>query len=112
MGRLAALTATLTATSADGLCTWWVVRGLGGPEGVAESVDGLALEAEPDVGIYGGGDADVGVTKELLDHHELDALFEEQGRGGVPEIVKPDAAKPGSPAQRGEVPSQGRWVGG
>jgi len=47
----------LTATSADGCCTkWWFVAvvgsgdGLAGvAEGVAEEVDGVALEAEPDV---------------------------------------------------------------
>ncbi|WP_208652816.1 MULTISPECIES: hypothetical protein [Streptomyces violaceusniger group] len=37
---------------------------LGGvAESVAEKVDGVALEAEPDVGVHGGGDADVGVPQ-------------------------------------------------
>lgn len=33
----------------------------------AEEVDGVALEAEADVGVDGGGDADVGVAEEFLD---------------------------------------------
>jgi len=42
-------------------------------------VDGLALEAESDVGVDGGGDADVGVAEEFLDHDEFDALLQEEG---------------------------------
>ncbi|BFO20987.1 hypothetical protein SHKM778_73750 [Streptomyces sp. KM77-8] len=41
-------------------------------EGDAEGVDGVALEAESDVGVDGGGDADVGVAEEWSDpsgHH-------------------------------------------
>src|SRR5262245_20565708 len=75
-GAKSTLTATLTATSVDGLA-----------EGVAEGVDGLALEAEAYVGVDAGGDADVGVAEEFLDDDEVDALFQEQGRGRVPEIV-------------------------
>ena len=30
------------------------------------------LEAESDVGVDGGGDADVGVAEEFLDHDEVD----------------------------------------
>jgi hypothetical protein len=33
----------------------------------AESVDGVALEAEPDVGVDGGGDANVGVAEKFLE---------------------------------------------
>ncbi len=33
--------------------------------------------AESDVGVDGGGDADVGVSEEFLDHDEFDALFQE-----------------------------------
>jgi hypothetical protein len=59
------LTATLTATSADDGCGGWVVVvAIGRPEGVAEGVDGQALEAEPYVGVDTGGDADVGVPQE------------------------------------------------
>lgn len=75
----------LTATSAEGFCTGRVVRAFGGPESVAE---------------------------EFLNHHELNALFEEQDRGGAPQVVKPDAAKPGCPTQRGEMPRQGGRIGG
>ncbi|KRV48191.1 hypothetical protein AQ490_26405 [Wenjunlia vitaminophila] len=46
-------------------------------EGVVEGVDGLELEPESDVGVDAGGDADVGVAEEFLDHDELDALFHE-----------------------------------
>jgi hypothetical protein len=86
------LTATLTATSADGGCGGWVVGVVvGQAEGVAESVDGLALQAEPDVGVDAGGDADVGVPEEFLDDDEVDALFQEQGGGGVAEVVEADS---------------------
>lgn len=58
---------------------------LGGvAEGVAEEVDGVALETESDVGVDGGGDADVGVTEEFFDHDEFDTLLQEERRGGVP----------------------------
>lgn len=78
------MTATLTATSADGGCGGWVFRSVvSRPEGVAEGVDGLALEAESDVGVDAGGDADVGVAEEFLDHDEVDPLFQEQSGGRV-----------------------------
>ena len=50
------------------------------------------LEAESDVGVDAGGDADVCVAEEFLDHGEADALFQEQGRDRVPEIVEADVA--------------------
>jgi hypothetical protein len=57
------LTATLTATSADDGCGRWVVRIVVlAAEGVAQGVDGVALESESDVGVDAGGDADVGVA--------------------------------------------------
>ncbi|GAA1441198.1 hypothetical protein GCM10009602_15460 [Nocardiopsis tropica] len=81
----------MTATSADDGCGWWVVGVVaGGPEGVAEGVDGLALEAEPDVGVDTGGDAYVGVAEKFLDDDEVDALFQEQGGGRVSEVVEAD----------------------
>jgi hypothetical protein len=102
------------ATSADGLCTWRVVKALDSSECVAEGVDGLALEAEAeaDVGVHGRGYADVGVPEQFLDHYELDALLEEQGRGRVSEIMKPDAAESGRSAQRHEVAGKGGWFSG
>ena len=42
------------------------------------------------MGVDAGGDADVGVAKQLLDDDEVDALFQERGRGRVPEIVEAD----------------------
>lgn len=52
----------LTATSADSCRGGWVVRVLvAAAEGVVEGVDGLALEAESDVGVDAGRQADVGV---------------------------------------------------
>jgi hypothetical protein len=81
----------LTATSADeggaGRRFIAVADGrLGGlrvAERGAESVDGVALEAESDVGVDGGCDADVGVAEEFLGDDEFDALFQEQGGGRV-----------------------------
>ena len=78
----------MTATSVAGCCTkWWFVAvvglldGLGrASEGVAEEVDGVALEAEPDMGIHRRGHPDVGVAQQLLDHDEFDALLQEERR--------------------------------
>jgi hypothetical protein len=56
-------------------------------KGAAQGVDGLALETEPHVGVDAGGDADVGVAEEFLDDDEFDALFQEQSRGRVAEVV-------------------------
>ncbi|GHB29948.1 hypothetical protein GCM10010392_67740 [Streptomyces clavifer] len=47
------------------------------------------------MGVDGGGDANVGVAEEFLDHDEFDALFQEQGGGRVPEVVEADAAEAG-----------------
>lgn len=97
VGLLSGLTATLTATSADDGCDGWGVRGVVIlTEGVAQGVDGLALEAESDVGVDAGGDADVGVAQQLLDHDKVDALFQEQGSGRVAEVVEADAPESGS----------------
>lgn len=73
----------------------WVVGGVAARgEGVAEGVDGLALEAESDVGVDGGGDADVGVAEEFLDDDEVDTLFQEQGGGRMSEAVEVDRPEP------------------
>ena len=48
-------------------------------EGGAQSVDRLMLEAESDVSVDAGRNADVSVTEEFLDHDEVNALFEEEG---------------------------------
>lgn len=90
----------MTATSADsGSGEGWFIAVVGPAgalrgvaEGVAEEVDGVALEAESDVGVDGGGDADVGVAQQLLDYDEFDALLQEEGRRRVPEVVESDAA--------------------
>jgi hypothetical protein len=64
----------LTATSAyEEYARWWFVavgvRCLGGLR-AAEGVDGVLLEAESDVDVDGGGDTDVGMAEEFLDHDE------------------------------------------
>jgi hypothetical protein len=85
------LTATVTATSADDGCGGRVVGGIVAlAEGVAEGVDGVALEAEPYVGVDAGGDADVGVPEEFLDDDEVDALLQEQSGRRVSEVVESD----------------------
>ncbi|MDQ0795949.1 hypothetical protein QFZ58_004437 [Streptomyces sp. B1I3] len=97
-GPLGCLTAVVDGNSADGCRTgrWFVAvvgpgdRFCGFAEGVAEEADGVSLEAESDVGVDGGGDADMGVAEEFFDHHEADALFQEKGRGRVPEIMEAD----------------------
>lgn len=106
----------MTATSADGgsdegwfLAVVGLAGGLGGvAEGVAEEVDGVALESEPDVGVDGGGDADVGVAQQLLDHDEFHSLFQEEGGRRVAEVVEPDAAESGLAEQGVEVPGESR----
>lgn len=76
--------------------------GCGGiTEGVAEEVDGVSLEAESDVGVHRGGDADVGVVEEFLDHDEFDALLQEEGRRRVPKDRETGCAagRPGAVAR-------------
>ena len=67
---------TVTAASADVGCrrrsSLLFSAGL---KGVVEGADGLPLEAEPDMCVDAGGDADIGVAEEFLDHDEVDALF-------------------------------------
>ncbi|MEV1040520.1 hypothetical protein AB0J01_28300 [Streptomyces sp. NPDC050204] len=57
--------ATVTATPADD--GWEVGVVAARAESVAVAVDGLALEAESDVGVDAGRHADVGVAEQLLD---------------------------------------------
>jgi hypothetical protein len=54
------------------------------------------------VGVDGGGDADVGVAEEFLDHDEFDTLFQEQGGGRAAEVVEADAAEAGLAEERVE----------
>ncbi|WP_179382156.1 hypothetical protein [Streptomyces sp. SA15] len=54
------------------------VRMSGLVEDAAEEVDGIALEPESDVGVDGGGDADVDVAEEFFDHKALKKWASEQ----------------------------------
>lgn len=49
----------------------------------------------------------MGVAKEFLDHDEFDALFQEQGRSRVPEVVEADAAEAGLAEKRVEGAAKG-----
>lgn len=69
----------MTATSADDGCGGWVFGFVVLVEGAGEGIDGVALEAESDVGADAGGDADVGVAGEFPDRDEVDALFRGAG---------------------------------
>jgi hypothetical protein len=51
------------------------------------------LEAEPDVGVGVGGDGDVGVTEQLLDHHQVYALVQQERSARVPQVVEADRAQ-------------------
>jgi hypothetical protein len=51
------------------------------------------------VGVDVRGDGDVGVAEEFLYGDQRDAGFDEQGRAGVPEIMKPDLSHVGAVAQ-------------
>ncbi|KLJ03394.1 hypothetical protein WQ59_09695 [Streptomyces sp. KE1] len=98
------MTATPTATSADDGCGGRIVGVVvGGAEGAAQSIDGLALEAESDVGVDAGSDADVGVAQEFLDHDEFDSLLQGQGGGRVAEVVEADAAESGPVEEAAEA---------
>jgi len=79
---------------------------MGVTEGVGEAVDGVALEAEADVGVHRRGHAYVSMTQQLLDDDEFDALFEEEGGGRVAEIMEPDASERGPAEQGVEVPGE------
>ncbi|MDH6697958.1 hypothetical protein P3T26_002412 [Streptomyces sp. MAA16] len=82
----------MTATSADDGCDGRAIGVVAaGAEGVAERVDGFALEAESYVGVDVGGGADVGVAEEFLDDDKVDALLQEQGRGRVAKVAEADA---------------------
>lgn len=74
--------ADLTAASADdgsgGRAVGLVVLAA---EGVSQRVDGLALEAESDVSVDAGSDADMGVAQKFLDHNQVHALLQEPSRG-------------------------------
>ncbi|MFJ9690102.1 hypothetical protein ACIRRX_30990 [Streptomyces bacillaris] len=74
------MTATLTATSADACRDGWVVRVVvDRTEGAVQGVDGLALEAEPYVGVDASGDANVCVAQQLLDEVFDHAVQQGQG---------------------------------
>lgn len=75
-------------------------------EDAAQGVDGLALEAESDVGVDASGDADVGVAEEFLDDDEVDALLQEQGGGRVPQVVEADAPEAGPVEEAAESASE------
>lgn len=62
------------------------------------------------MGVNGGGDADVGVTEEFLDHDEFDPLLQEQGRSRVPEVVEADVAEAGLAEKRVEGAADVGWV--
>lgn len=63
---------------------------------MAQGVNGVTLESESYVGVDAGGNADVGVAEEFLDDDEVNALFQEQVGGRVPEIVEADGPKVGA----------------
>jgi hypothetical protein len=110
----------------DGASTWCDGNGDGNVSGgwlwgwvvgvvvgrVEGGADGVSLEAESYVGVDGGGDADVGVAEEFFDHDEVDALFQEQGGGGVPEVVEADAAEAGPVEEAAEASGEVGWVEG
>lgn len=58
------------------------------------------------MGVDGGGNADVGVAEEFLDDDEFNALLQEECRGRVVEVVKPDRPQAGFAEQGVEVPSE------
>jgi hypothetical protein len=58
----------------DDGCGGRVAGGIAVPEGLAEGIDCVALEAESHVGVDASGDADAGVAEEFLDDDEVDAL--------------------------------------
>ncbi|MBD0734396.1 hypothetical protein BGM09_16095 [Streptomyces sp. CBMA29] len=85
-------------------------------EGAPEEVDGIALEAESDVGVNAGGDTDVGMPEEFLDDDEVDALFQEQSARRASEVVETDGpelrALEESAESAGEIGGVERSTGG
>jgi hypothetical protein len=65
------------------------------------------MESEPDVGVHRRGHPDVGMSQQLLDHDEFDALLQEERRCRVAEVVEADAAEGGPAEQDIEVPGEG-----
>ena len=55
------------------------------------------------MGVDASGDADVGVAEEFLGDDEVDALFQKQGCGRVPEIVETDRPQSGAAEEAVEV---------
>lgn len=84
----------LTATSADNGCGEWVVGVVVlAAEGVAQRVAGLALEASRDVGVDGGGDADV--AEEFFDDREFNLPLHSTLRPTAPSTPRTTRPAPG-----------------
>jgi hypothetical protein len=71
---------SLTSALSVGILLARVGVGLIGVEGLVEGFDGAAVQAGPDVGVHVGGDVQPGMTKQVFDRHEFDALFQQQRR--------------------------------
>jgi len=63
----------------------------------------LEAQAESDVGVDAGCDADVGSAQKFLHHGEVDALFQEEGGGRVAGAMEADAADPGPDEEAAEA---------
>lgn len=50
----------------------------GGCRGSCHAFGGVALQRELDMGVVVGGDRDVGVTKQLLDHDDIRVLIQQE----------------------------------
>lgn len=50
------------------------------------------MQPGPHVGVHVGGDVQPGVAEQVFDRHEFDALFQQQRRTRMSQIVKPDVA--------------------
>ncbi|GAA3246628.1 hypothetical protein GCM10020256_74380 [Streptomyces thermocoprophilus] len=80
-------------------CRWGAVSAL---RALLRVVMAACWRRGADVGVDGGGDADVGVPEELLDHDEFHTLLQEERRSGMAKIVEPDTAEARAVEEGGE----------
>ena len=83
----------------SGVASWSWSSGpaVSGVDCSAWPMDSMArrCSAEPDVGVDVGGGVDLGVAEQVLDRHQVHALFQQQCGTGVAQVVESDVAHVG-----------------
>lgn len=70
------------------------------PQGIPDAIERRALRVEPYEGVDVHGHADGAVSQDFHDHSGVGALFVEQGRAGVAQVMKADLTDSHAGAQR------------